>query len=186
MHNVRVRRPGFYSNHPCISSLQLNNLPNTLPMFYINLLQPFPNCLPPYLHPNKIIYYHQQQWFPSVRGWWWRVWMRLPSAYLIIWLSPILTSVAMVMTDDFRKNGITMSSKLLKPWEYLWRYNTSKTGGSHFGPKELDHYFPRYGAVMSLVTNFDQTCDRSIAWEIVVQFFRAKMWPPGFWCVLSP
>jgi hypothetical protein len=29
--------------------------------------------------------------------------------------------------------------------------------------------------VMSLVANFDQTCDRSMAWEIVVQFFRAKM-----------
>jgi hypothetical protein len=27
-----------------------------------------------------------------------------------------------------------------------------KNRGSHFGPEELDHYFPRYGAVMSLVT----------------------------------
>ena len=55
-----------------------------------------------------------------------------------------------------------------------------KTGGSHFGLKELDHYFPCYRAVTSLVANFDQTCDCSIAWEIVVQFFQAKMWPPGF------
>jgi len=30
-------------------------------------------------------------------------------------------SVATVMTDVFRKNWITMSLKLLKPWEYLWR-----------------------------------------------------------------
>jgi len=37
------------------------------------------------------------------------------------------------------------------------------------GVTGLDHYFPRYGAVTSLVTNFDQTRDRSIAWEIVVQ-----------------
>ena len=50
-----------------------------------------------------------------------------------------------------------------------------KSRGSHLGPKELDHYFPRCGAVTSLVTNFDQARDRSIAWEIVVQFFRAKM-----------
>jgi hypothetical protein len=40
--------------------------------------------------------------------------------------------------------------------------------------------------VTSLVANFDQTHDRPIAWEIVVHFFRAKMWPPGLWCVLSP
>src|SRR6266481_3532540 len=35
--------------------------------------------------------------------------------------------------------------------------------------------------VMSLVTNFDQTCDRSIAWEIVVQFLLGQnMTPPVF------
>jgi len=33
----------------------------------------------------------------------------------------VVSSVATVMTDVFRKNGITMSLKLLKPWEYLWR-----------------------------------------------------------------
>ena len=29
-------------------------------------------------------------------------------------------------------------------------------------------------------TNFDQTRDHSIAWEIMVQFFQAKMWPLVF------
>jgi hypothetical protein len=44
-----------------------------------------------------------------------------------------------------------------------------KTGGSHFGPKELDKYFPCYGAVTTLVRNFDQSCNHSIVWEILVQ-----------------
>jgi len=61
-----------------------------------------------------------------------------------------------------------------------------KNRGVTFWPEELDHYFPRYEAVTSLVKICDQTRDRFIAWEIVVQFFRAKMWPPGFWCVLYP
>jgi len=43
-----------------------------------------------------------------------------------------------------------------------------KTGGSHFGPKELDGYFPRYGAVMSLVMNSVKFRDCSIAWEISI------------------
>jgi hypothetical protein len=42
---------------------------------------------------------------------------------------------------------------------------------SHFGSKELDHYFPRYGAVTSLVKICNQIHDCSIVWEIVVQFF---------------
>jgi len=61
----------------------------------------------------------------------------------------------------------------------------SKTGGSLFGPKESDRYFPCYGAVMK----FDQICDQihdcSIAWEIAVQFFWAKMWlPPVFYVLM--
>jgi len=55
-----------------------------------------------------------------------------------------------------------------------------KNQGSHFGLKELDHYFPCYGVVTSLVKICDQTRDRCIAWEIMVQFFQAKMCPPGF------
>jgi len=34
---------------------------------------------------------------------------------------------------------------------------------------------------MSLVTNLVKFCDHSIAWEISVRFFWAKMWPPGLW-----
>ena len=47
--------------------------------------------------------------------------------------------------------------------------------GSHFGPKELDSYFPHYEAVMSLVTKLVKFCDRSIVWKMAVQFSQAKM-----------
>ena len=50
-----------------------------------------------------------------------------------------------------------------------------KTGGSHFDPKESDGYFPRYGAVTKFDRIHDQTHDRSIVWEIAVQFFWAKI-----------
>jgi hypothetical protein len=41
-------------------------------------------------------------------------------------------------------------------------------GGSHFGPKESDDYFSRYGAVMSLVMNLVKFRDYSIGGVPVV------------------
>jgi hypothetical protein len=48
-----------------------------------------------------------------------------------------------------------------------------KTGGSHIGLKELDQHFPHYELVMTLVKICDQSCDHSVAWEMLVQFFWA-------------
>jgi hypothetical protein len=50
-----------------------------------------------------------------------------------------------------------------------------KDWGSHPGPKGLDGYFPRYGAVTKFDRICDQTHDRSIAWGIAVWFFWDKM-----------
>jgi len=68
-----------------------------------------------------------------------------------------------------------MARKLAKTVRIFLEIEHIKNRGSHFGPKELDGYFPRYGAVMSLVTNLVKFRDRSIAWEISIRFFWAKM-----------
>jgi hypothetical protein len=47
----------------------------------------------------------------------------------------------------------------------------SKAERLYFDLKELDQSFPQYGAVMTLVTIFDQSCDCSIAWELLIHFF---------------
>ena len=62
-------------------------------------------------------------------------------------LLTVFNSVAMVMTDAFWKNWIKMLVKFLNLWEYLSRWNLSKTGRSYIGPKESNLYFPCYGAV---------------------------------------
>ena len=52
---------------------------------------------------------------------------------------------------------------------------TSQAEGLYFGPKELDIYFPCYGAVMSLVSNLVKFHDCSIVLEIAAQFFSAQI-----------
>ena len=46
-------------------------------------------------------------------------------------------SAATVVTDAFKKNSIMMSVKLLNLWEYLSRWNLSKTGGVIYWPKRI-------------------------------------------------
>jgi len=72
--------------------------------------------------------------------------------------------------------------KIAKTVRVFMEIEHIKTKRSHFDLKELDHYFPRYRAVMSLVKICDQTCDHSIAWEIGIQFFQAKIWL-GEWAI---
>ena len=61
-----------------------------------------------------------------------------------------------------------MPRKLAKTVRIFVEIEHIKNWGSYFIPKELDHYFPRYGAVMSLATNLAKFRDRSIAWEVAV------------------
>ena len=67
-------------------------------------------------------------------------------------LQEVTCSVATVMTDAFRKNRIIMMRKLGKTVRIFVEIEHIKNwGGSYFDPKELDQYFPQYGAVTSLV-----------------------------------
>ena len=61
-----------------------------------------------------------------------------------------------------------MPRKLAKTVRIFVEIEHIKNRGSHFGPKESDGYFPRYGAVMTLVTNSVKFRDHSIVWEIGV------------------
>jgi hypothetical protein len=47
-----------------------------------------------------------------------------------------------------------MTGKLGKTMGIFVEIEHIKTGGSHFGLKELKWYFPRYGAVMSSVAKY--------------------------------
>jgi hypothetical protein len=57
--------------------------------------------------------------------------------------------------------------KIAKTVRIFLEIEQIKAGGSHFGLKELDKYFPCYGAVTTLVANFDQSRNHSIVWEIL-------------------
>jgi hypothetical protein len=68
-----------------------------------------------------------------------------------------------------------MPRKLAKTVRIFVEIKHIKNWGVTFIPKELDGYFPRYGVVMSLVTNSVKFHDRPIAWQVATLFSQAKM-----------
>ena len=110
---------------------------------------------------------------PADSSKWQDQWLKFLWCFSQPWL--LLASVAMVITDDFQKNWIMMSGKFAKIVIIFVEIKHIKPERSYFDSKELDQYFPHYEVVTTLVTNFDQSCDCSIAWELRIHFFWVKM-----------
>jgi hypothetical protein len=61
-----------------------------------------------------------------------------------------------------------MPRKLAKTVRIFVEIKPIRNWGVTFIPKESDGYFPRYGAVMSLVTNLVKFGDCSIVWQVAI------------------
>ena len=96
----------------------------------------------------------------------------------------VSSGVATVTTDIFKNNKII--NLLRKFAKIMWifdRTDDSKAQEVIWWPQSFVDFILEW--LKQLINICDQSCDCSVVWEMLLQFFQANIWPSGFLCVLS-